>query len=152
MNNFTYHLMLFLELITFRITLREYSFRRHWQMDPKLPASHFWEVVVDDPEQSKVYDGEKKATIKVKIVPTRGVGGSATRLITDNREQAMNLKAIIEHDAKQLRAFECNHKWVANEPQDPMLWDSIKMREDPKKAQSDVRYAKDDDEVYPSEM
>jgi hypothetical protein len=105
-----------------------------------LPASHFWEVVVDDPEQSNIYDGSKAATIKVKIVPTRGIGGGATRLITENREQAMNLKGIIDHDAKQLRAFEFHHKWIANAPQDPMLWDSIKMRQDPKKAAADVRY------------
>ena len=141
-----YHLLLLLELITFRITLREYNFRRHWQMDPKLPATSFWEVVIDEPEQSNVYDPSAKAMIKVKIMPTRGIGGATTRLITENREHALNLKGIIDHDAKQLRAFEFHYKWFINPPNDPMLWESITMRKDQKPAQDDVRYASEDDD------
>jgi len=145
MNSLTYHLLLFLELITFRITIKEYNFRRHWQTDPKLPASHFWEIVVDDPEQAAMYEKGRAHSIKVKIVPKLGIGGGATRLITDNREQALNLKSIIDHDAKQLRAFEFHDKWIINAPQDPMLWDSIKMRKDKVGAQRDVRYDSNED-------
>jgi hypothetical protein len=143
MNNITYHLLLLLELITFRITYKEYKFRKHWHMDPKVPASYFWETVVEDPEPSNVYDAKKGANIKVRVVPTKGVGGGATRLITQNREHALNLKGIIDHDAKQLRAFEFYDKWIVNTPQDPMLWESIKMRSDKEDMQKDQRYGKE---------